>query len=130
MKLLPVALLAFAAPAFAQTPAGPTSRLAWNQAVSTDQTLAGYAHFASVDGATPVALTRTCSGTPTPQGFACTAPMPAMTPGTHEVRVISRYTVSGQTFEAAAVAPGDRVSLTLIVVLTPTGVTVAPQPQP
>jgi hypothetical protein len=127
-RYLPLALLLFAAPAFAQTPAGPASRLAWNQPLSTDQTLSGYTHFASVDGAAPVALTRTCSGTPTPQGFACTAPLPAMTPGTHVVRVIARYTVQGQTFEAAEGAPGDRISLTLIVVLTPTGVTVAPQP--
>ncbi len=128
MKLTVALLLLLPALAGAQTPAGPASRLAWNQPIGADQALADYAHLASVDGAPVVALTRTCSGTPTPNGYACTAPLPAMTPGTHIVRVIARLTVGSQVFEGAEQASTDRVTLRLIVVLTPTGVTIAPQP--
>lgn len=126
--LILLAALATPAIAAAQTPAGPTWRIGWDQPVGATQVLANYSHLASVDGAAPVALTRTCGATAGPNGFACTAPLPAMTPGVHTVRVLSRYTVGGQTFDGAEAPPGDRVTLTLIVVLTAGGVTVVPQP--
>lgn len=91
--LLTTAFLLIASAVFAQTPAAPTDRFAWDipDAAAVAQ---GYRWELEIDGATtPVVLVTTCTGAPT----ACTAPIPALTPSQHSVRLRAVDAPAGAT---------------------------------
>lgn len=86
-------LLALASTAFAQAPAAPTDRFAWDMP-DPAATAQGYRWELEIDGnSTPVVLTATCAGAPT----VCTAPIPAVTPSQHSVRLRAVDAPTGAT---------------------------------
>lgn len=124
MKIASLAVVAllFAAPAFAQTPAAPTWVLGWDQPVSTEAPADSYTHLASIDGGALVALSEVCTA-----AGSCSAPLPAMTPGVHTLKVLSRRTVNGVNFDADP-SVTDTIAIHLIVVVGPLNLRVTVQP--
>jgi hypothetical protein len=102
-----------ASPATAQTPAAPSDKLAWSQSVSSGSA-SSYSFLILVDGARSPLTNVTCTGD---TDLSCVAPLPAMTPGRHEVRLVAVFTANGQAIESA---PSDPLVLTFVVIATPT----------
>jgi hypothetical protein len=103
-----------ASPVTAQTPAAPSDKLAWNQSVSSGSA-SSYTFLILVDGARSPLTSVTCTGD---TDLSCVAPLPAMTPGRHEVRLVAVFTANGQAIESA---PSDPLVLTLVVISPPSG---------
>lgn len=123
-----LALLAFPAVAAAQQPAGPSWHLDFDQPVTATSPADSYTHLVAIDGVlSPTPLERTCAA-PVGTVAACSALLPAMTPGVHSVQVRSRRVVSGVTFDAEAVPASDTIAVNLIVVVGPTNLRVVVQP--
>ena len=125
MKKIIALLSAFvlmALTAHAQTPADPSKRLGWDvpgQAVTVAQA-SGYNLY--IDAATtPVGLQSVscASGGGSGPAVTCTAPIPAMTPGTHLITLT-------QTSGTAESAKSTGLSITFVVVVTPQGLRVVP----
>ena len=83
-------LLSLPAWSQAQPPAGPTSKLAWDQPAGTLAEASAMAYDAFFDGAVaPSTLTGVvCTGAASP--FVCSAPFPALTPAAHGVTLAAR----------------------------------------
>lgn len=84
LALAVLMLLASAAPTFAQ--AAPTDKFRFDMAAPDLATANGYRYDLELDGAvltTPLATTCVNAASP----FACSAPIPAITPTTHVARV-------------------------------------------
>lgn len=98
----------------AQTPAVPSDKLAWTQSVSSGSA-ASYSFAILVDGTRAVLPNVTCTGD---TSLECSAALPAMTPGRHEVRIVAIYTADAVTAESA---PSEALVLTFVVIASPTG---------
>ena len=82
--LFALAFLSISSVSFAQV--SPTDKFAWDQAAATLAIVQGYRYELELDGVVvPSPLVATCTGTASP--FACTAPIPAVTPATHTAKV-------------------------------------------
>jgi len=113
-------LVALAAPLAAQTPALPTSVLGWDQGGATLADVNTLVTRIYVDNAQGVAVTgRTCAGTVSP--FQCRAPLPALTPGLHAIRLTSAV----DAFESPLSVALD---ITMIVLVTPTNLQILTVP--
>lgn len=107
------------AAASAQT-ATPSSHLAFDEAGQAVTVAQGASYTASVDSAAGIALTGVTCVAGTPSSTAtCTANFPAMTPGTHTVTVT-------QTISGASSSPSVPLSVTFVIVVTPTNPRVVP----
>lgn len=115
--LLSLLCLGLAVPLHAQSPAIPSDRLGWDQAVTAGE-LPLLSWVAVIDGGPRVPLTPTCSQ-PAPDRAECQAPLPAMTPGTHTLEVIAIRTEGGLIAESPKSAP---FSLRIVIVTAPTNV--------
>lgn len=86
----------------AQTPSVLGDRLGFDQAAATLTEAQGYLYRAYLDGAiTGVTLTATCSGASSP--FACVAPLPSLTTGTHTSQLTASVVLpppDGRTIES------------------------------
>lgn len=103
-------------PIAAQAPAVPSDALGWTLSGSGNS--ASFYTFAiRVDG-TRSALTGVTCAADANLDLQCRAPLPAMTPGRHTIEVIAIFT-SGST--VAESDPSEALALTLIAVVTPTG---------
>lgn len=81
-------------PAQAQT-AGPASRFSWTEGASDLAAANGFTYRVYLDAsATGTTLTATCTGTASP--FACTSPIPALTPGAHTA-TLTAANVAGES---------------------------------
>jgi hypothetical protein len=79
-------LLAGAVPAFAQVSTRPTDAFAWDQDGPSQVVVQAYRYELELDGVVATTpLMATCSGLVMP--FLCTAPIPAVTPTTHAIRL-------------------------------------------
>ena len=113
-----LAVLGFASAAFAQTPANPGNKVAWDQPAPTLADAQGYTYKYYPDAATAgVALTPvTCSGTVSP--FQCEAAFPAFTPGSHTMAITASNT-AGESVKSAplsfmfVVIPSAPINLTI-----------------
>ena len=113
--LIPIACLGISAiPTSAQTPAVPSDKIAWDMRQDT----AGMTFEIAIDGSRSPLAGSTC-GALADGVAACNAPLPAMTPGLHELRLIAVLVVNGQRVESAPSLP---LSVTFIVVTTPENV--------
>ena len=108
-------LLGIAAiPVFAQTPAVPSDKLAWD--MRQDPT--GLTFAVLIDGSRSTLPGSSC-GAPVSGVAVCSAPIPAMAPGTHRLEVVALVTVGGQSLESP---PSPPLSVTFIAVVTPENV--------
>lgn len=100
-------------PVHAQTPTVPSDQLGWTQ--SADQI--GLFTFAIVvDGQRSVLPGHSCTAS---QGqFECQAPLPALTPGVHEIRLIAIRTEGTLVAESAPSAP---LQVNVVIVSSPSG---------
>ena len=118
---LPVALLAAAGcgsskPAAPSSPAGPqppgtdgntvngTERIGWDQPVAAGSSPNEYTYSWYIDGLRAGAAAAACA----PQGestLSCAAPIPQLTPGTHQLRISATRTTAGLSLEGARSAP-------------------------
>jgi hypothetical protein len=101
MKRVLIALISLTvvAPVLAQAQAGPTSRFGWSQVATDLPSASGFTYRAYLDAsATGTTLTATCTGTASP--FSCTAPIPAVTPGTHTV-ALTAANVAGESLKSS-----------------------------
>jgi hypothetical protein len=104
-----------ASPVFAQTPAVPSDKLAWDM----KQDPAGLTFAILVDKEAPQTLSDASCG-PLSDGISvCQANLPAMTPGVHTIRIVATLTAAGQAVTSSASAP---LSVTFIAVVTPENV--------
>lgn len=110
---LAVCLLGIAASLSAQTPAAPSDKLAWNQSVSSGSS-PSYSFAILVDGTRAALQNVTCAGD---TDLACSAPLPAMTPGRHVVQVVAVFASGSVTAESA---PSADLVVTMVVIATPT----------
>jgi hypothetical protein len=115
-------LLLMVAKAGAQTPAAASWILEWEQPADGSP-IADYTHLLSIDGAAPVPVAATCVQLVAGQPASCASLLPAMTPGEHSIRVVSRVTANGVNFDAGP-ADGDSIEINLIAVVGPTNVRV------
>lgn len=100
-------------PVSAQTPTVPSDRLGWTQ--SADQI--GLFTFAIVvDGQRAPLAGHRC--TPSNGAFECEAPLPGLTPGVHEIRLIAVRTDGGVKAESV---PSEPLTVNVIVVSSPSG---------
>jgi len=99
-----LALLYMAAPAAAQAPAVPADSFGWDEAAPSLAAANAYIYEAEIDNVvrTP-ALTAVCTGAVSP--FFCKAPIPAVTPAAHTVRIRASEVVNGQTLVSAFSTP-------------------------
>lgn len=85
--------------AWAQT-ATPTDRLGFDQAAATLAVAQGFTVSLELDGVVlPTTQALTCTGAASP--FACSTAIPAVTPGTHAVRLRVNETTNGATLSSA-----------------------------
>src|SRR5262249_7437914 len=71
------------------TPVNAGDRIGWDQNVIPGTELSDFSYAMYVDGA-KVALTDvSCADTPGDQGYACTAAMPALTAGAHNLQLVA-----------------------------------------
>lgn len=102
--VLVLALLFASLSARAQTPILGTERLKWGQAASDLTTAQGYSYRSIIDGAASSAVAGvTCAGSASP--FQCSAPVPMVTAGVHEIRLVARLSAGGLTLDSAPSAP-------------------------
>jgi hypothetical protein len=87
----------------AQTPSLPGDKLGFDQAAASLADAQGYVYRMYLDGAaTGAVLVATCGGTTSP--FTCTAPLPALTTGTHTSQLTASVVLpapDGRTIESA-----------------------------
>ena len=109
-----LAVVLCTAVAEAQTPTGPTPRIAWSQdAVDLQEALSLRYRVYVDDVATGQLVSATCNAPSSP--FTCQAAVPALTPGTHTLTLTAARVVSGsQEAESVRSAP-----LMIVVVVAP-----------
>ena len=84
-------------PAVSQAQAVPGSRIGWTQAAATLADAQALTYRAYLDGSTTgTTLTTTCAAGATATTFACSAPIPAVTPGPHGV-TLSAANAAGES---------------------------------
>lgn len=101
-------------PLRAQSPAVPSSRLAWTMR----QDASGLTFAVLIDGTRSPLAGASCTAA-TDGTSACEAPIPAMAPGVHALQIIGILTAGGQTVESAPSLP---LSVSMLVVVTPENV--------
>ena len=80
-------------------------RFGWDQASATSAELAAFRYLVYVDGAAGVELQDvSCAGAPAAAGFACSAPLPPMSPGRHSL-ALSTFIEDGARLESARSSP-------------------------
>ena len=101
-------------PLLAQSPAVPSSRVAWTMRQDTS----GLTFAVLIDKArSPLAGVTCTAGT---DGTSeCEAPIPAMTPGVHTLQIVGILIAGGQTVESQ---PSVGLSVSFLVVVTPENV--------
>lgn len=109
MKLIRIALLttmlaALPLMTFAQTVGGPSSKFGFDQAALTVADANAFTYRAYLDGsAVGVVVTTTCVASAVTSVHTCTAPIPALTPGTHTVQ-LTAANVAGESLKSAAMS--------------------------
>lgn len=111
-----IALVAVAAPAFAQAPVTGANKIGWDQAAPTLADAQGYTYKYYADAATTgITLAGvTCAGTTSP--YQCEVPFPAFTPGNHTL-TLTAGNLAGESVKSAplsfafVVTPGAPVNL-------------------
>jgi hypothetical protein len=68
----------------------PGVRLAWDQPILDGTTTDAYRFLLLVDGARTPLDAAECGGRPGPDGALCTAPMPPLPPGRHDLAIVAR----------------------------------------
>lgn len=100
-------------PVSAQTPIVPSDRLGWTQ--SADQ-IDLFTFAIVVDWQRSALAGHSCA--PSNGAFECEAPLPALTPGVHEIRLIAVRTEDGVAAESA---PSEPLTINVVVVSSPSG---------
>ena len=75
-------------------------RLGWNQRAADTAELASIRYAIYVDGARSELPGSTCAPTPSADGFACSAPIPRLSAGTHTLQLAS-FIIDGSLLESA-----------------------------
>ena len=91
-----------------------TERLGWEQAAPSVDALRTYGYFAYVDDVPGELAGATCASTAGANGFACSARLPPMTPGTHTIH-LTAYVDQGGRFESAKSGP---LQVRLVTIVT------------
>jgi len=118
-------VIACAAPAAGQT-ASPSDRLGFDQAGPDLATVRAYDAQLDLDGTVLLPQIMTCEDDGTGSPFACATAIPAVTPGTHTVRLRVVETVNGTALASDWSAP---FTFTLRAVpATPTGLRIETTP--
>lgn len=99
-------------------------RLGWDQRAADWAELAWIQYALYVDGARVVLAGAACDPTPRATGFACSAPLPALTPGTHVLELAS-FVVSGGNVLESPKATALQVNVTSTAGQAPGGVAAA-----
>jgi aldose sugar dehydrogenase len=86
------------------------NRLAWDQAAEDGADLSRIRYAVYVDGVRSELAGVSCAPTSTGGTFACSAPMPPMTPGRHLLELAS-FIVDGEVFESPK-SPGIQITFT------------------
>jgi glucose/arabinose dehydrogenase len=79
-------------------------RIGWTQPATDATDLADFKYAIYIDGARSTLGNASCSPTPSPAGFDCSAPLPTMAPGAH-VLELAAYTGDGGSLESSRSAP-------------------------
>jgi hypothetical protein len=107
-------------PAAAQTTALPNQALGWTQAAADLAEAQSLRYDLDLDGTTTALQGHMCGNSTIAGQFDCFAPLPAMTPGAHILRLRSVRLVSGTELASAFSAPLNIVMIA--VPSTPTNV--------
>jgi glucose/arabinose dehydrogenase len=98
-----------------------TERLGWNQPAADAVELATIGYVVYVDGARTALVGAACAPAPAASAFACTAALPALTPGAHTLELAAVIT-DGSVLESPRSA-GLRVTLAALSQAAPRGET-------
>lgn len=82
-----------------------SERLQWSQAVPDSFAIHRYSYVAYVDGTQVPLRGSVCSPHPDPAGYACSAPLPQLTPGRHILELATIDLVDDVRLESARSAP-------------------------
>jgi hypothetical protein len=99
---------------FAQTPAVPSDKLAWDMAQDTD----GLSFLLQIDGGSKQPLSGATCSAPSNGTSVCQAALPPMTSGAHRLIVFATATVAGTPVESG---PSNELSIAFVAIVTPTG---------
>jgi hypothetical protein len=80
-------------------------RIGWDQPAESVAALGGFQYAMYVNGTRTMLAGVTCDPTPRPEGFGCSAPLPAMLPGPHVLELASVAASAGSVAESARSAP-------------------------
>jgi hypothetical protein len=86
-----------------------TERLGWNQIAADSEELAAFRYAIYVDGVRSE-LAATCASSSSNGTFACSARLPAMTPGNHTLE-LATFTVEGSSVLESPRSPGFSVTV-------------------
>ena len=112
--VLAIALLFCALPAFAQTPVTPGSaqKFGWDHSAASQAEEDAQGVNVYVDALPAAPLAGKVCTSPSAGNFACTAPIPALTPGVHAVAITA-------TLNGSESAKSNTLSLVMVIMVAP-----------
>src|SRR4051794_12145655 len=102
-------------------------RLGWNQLAVDAAEVATLKYAIAIDGVGSELLGVTCDSNQTSEGFACTAPLPALTPGPHVLYVFAGLVIG--VGSALVSPPSPPLSVTVVPAAATSGTAPAPVPK-